>query len=178
MKVDFFIHPALHAFAPHVAALALMLVALRWLRRWPPVYAVALWPGTVAHELLHYAAGLLTGARPVAISLLPRRQANGSWELGSVSFTRLRWWNSVPVGLAPMALLPAGVWVLFESLSWPWLSVGGAALKFAAAQCLLAGWPSRRDWMHALVGLLVITLLALLGMWLLRGGPGGIWQSS
>lgn len=63
----------LQAFAPHGAAMALMFGALRTLRRWPPVYAIALWPGTVAHELLHYGAGVLTGARPVAISLLPRR---------------------------------------------------------------------------------------------------------
>lgn len=161
MLDDLFIHPASHAFAPHAAALALVLIALRWLRRWPPVYAVALWPGTVAHELLHYAAGLLTGARPVAISLLPRRQANGSWELGSVSFTRLRWWNSVPVGLAPMALLPAGVWVLMESVTSPVLSGDGAAMKLIAAQCLLAGWPSPRDWLHAVVGLLVFAGIAL-----------------
>ncbi len=162
------------AVAPHVAMVALLVFALRALRRWPPGYAIALWPGTVAHELLHYAAGLLAGARPVAISLLPRRQADGSWELGSVSFTRLRWWNSVPVGLAPMALLPAGGWMLVESLSWPWLSAGGTGLKFAAVQCLLAGWPSRHDWMHALSGLLVMLLLALLGIWLARGGMVGI----
>ncbi len=158
--------------AAHVGLLALLFGAARALRRWPPVYAIALWPGTVAHELLHYVAGLLTGARPVAISLLPRRQADGSWELGSVSFTRLRWWNSVPVGLAPMALLPAGGWVLVESLSWPLLSAGGAGLKFAAIQCLLAGWPSRRDWMHAFTGLLLIALLVLLGVWLMRIIPG------
>ena len=173
---DLFFHmPAtafLQAFAPHGAAMALMFGALRTLRRWPPVYAIALWPGTVAHELLHYGAGVLTGARPVAISLLPRRQADGSWELGSVSFTRLRWWNSVPVGLAPMALLPAGGWVLVESLSWPLLSAGGTGLKLAAMQCLLAGWPSRRDWLHALTGLLLVALLASFGMWLVRSITG------
>ena len=26
------------------------------MRRWPRGYAIALWPGTVAHELLHYLA--------------------------------------------------------------------------------------------------------------------------
>ncbi len=161
--------PWLLDIAPHGVALVTGCALLLALRRWPRGYAIALWPGTVAHELLHYLAGVLTGAQPVSINLLPRRRANGSWELGSVSFARLRWWNSVPVGLAPMALLPAGGWVLIESASWPLLSAGGAGLKFLAAQCLLAGWPSRRDWAHAMVGLLVIAALSLLALWLMRG---------
>lgn len=151
---------------PHAVMLALLCLLLTMLRRWPVGYAVVLWPGTVAHELLHYIAGALTGARPVGMSLVPRRQADGSWELGSVAFARLRWWNSVPVGLAPMALLPAGGWVWIESLSWPLLSDGSTGLKFAAAQCLLAGWPSQRDWTHAIIGLMMIGVLALLGWWL------------
>lgn len=155
---------SLLALAPHGLLLALMWALLRWLRRWPRGYAIALWPGTVAHELLHYLAGLLTFARPLSIRLLPRRQADGVWELGSVSFARLRWWNSVPVGLAPIALLPAGGWIWMESASWPLLSGSGAAMKFAAVQCLLAGWPSRRDWAHALIGLLIIAILLRLGM--------------
>ncbi len=159
---------SLLALAPHLALLGVLWGLLRWLRRWPRGYAVALWPGTAAHEVLHYVAGLLTGARPVSLRLLPRRQADGDWELGSVSFARLRWWNSVPVGLAPMALLPASGWMLMESASWPLLSGGGAALKLVAAQCLLACWPSRRDWMHALAGLLVIAILVLLYLWLAR----------
>ncbi len=157
------------AIAPHVAVIVLIWILLRALRRWPWGYAIALWPGTLAHELLHYLAGLLTGARPVSVSLLPRRQADGSWELGSVGFSRLRWWNSVPVGLAPMALLPAGGWVWIESVSWPVMSAGSTGLKLLAMQCLLAGWPSQRDWAHAVVGLLVIAALAALGFWLLRG---------
>lgn len=159
---------SLLAVAPHVAVLALLWWLLRWLRHWPRGYAIALWPGTVAHELLHYTAGVLTGARPVAIRLLPRRQSDGGWELGSVSFARLRWWNSVPVSLAPLALLPAGGWVLMESASWPLLSGGGTALKWVAVQCLVAGWPSRRDWLHAFAGLLVIALLTVLSLWLTR----------
>ncbi len=161
--------PALLAFAPHAVALCIVCALLLALRRWPPGYALLMWPGTLAHELLHYLAGALTGARPVSISLLPRRQQDGHWALGSVSFARLRWWNSVPVGLAPMALLPAGGWVWLESASWPLLSAGGTGLKLLAAQCLLAGWPSRRDWAHAMLGLLVIAALALTALWLMRG---------
>ncbi len=155
------------AMLPHGALLALGCALLFALRRWPYGYAVAMLPGTLAHELLHYAAGALTGARPVSLALLPRRQQDGSWTLGSVGFTRLRWWNSVPVGLAPLALLPAGGWAWLESVSLPLLSSGGAGLKFVAAQCLLAGWPSRQDWAHAVTGLLVIAIVVLAGLWLL-----------
>lgn len=161
----------LKGFAPHAALLALVFLALRSLRRWPTAYAATIWPGTVAHEVLHYAAGVLTGARPVAISLLPRRQSDGSWELGSVSFTRLRWWNSVPVALAPMALLPAGVWAFMESTALPALSVEGNAMKLISVQCLLAGWPSPRDWFHAIVGLLVMAAVALLILGAMRQMP-------
>lgn len=147
---------ALHAFA-------LMLVAgvLLWLRRWPYLYAFSLWPGTVAHELLHYLAGLLTGAKPVSLSVIPRRKLEGGWLLGSVSFARLRWWNSVPVGLAPLALIPAGGWIFIESASMPLMTTNAFGLKLLAMQCLMAGWPSPRDWAHAIIGLVALAAIAL-----------------
>lgn len=163
---------ALLPLLPHLAILLAGCALLLALRRWPLGYALLAWPGTLAHELLHYIAGLLTGARPVSISLLPRRQQDGHWELGSVGFARLRWWNSVPVGLAPLALLPAGGWLWLESVSWPLLSAGGTGLKFIAIQCLLSGWPSRRDWAHALAGLALFATVALLALWLQRHGVG------
>ncbi len=147
---------------PHAIALLLLSGALLMLRRWPWVYALSLWPGTVAHELLHYVAGLLFGARPLSLSVIPRRKPDGGWLLGSVSFARLRWWNSVPVGLAPLALMPAGGWVFAVSCAQPVLSGSAWGMKLLAAQCLLAGWPSPRDWAHAIVGLLVLMALGLL----------------
>lgn len=150
------------AVIPHAIALLLLSGALLMLRRWPWVYALSLWPGTVAHELLHYVAGLLFGARPLSLSVIPRRKPDGGWLLGSVSFARLRWWNSVPVGLAPLALMPAGGWVFAESCTQPVLSGSAWGMKLLAAQCLLAGWPSPRDWAHAIVGLLALMALGLL----------------
>jgi hypothetical protein len=155
---------ALHAFA-----LLLVAAGLLWLRRWPYVYAFSLWPGTVAHELLHYLAGLLAGARPVSLSVIPRRKLDGGWLLGSVSFARLRWWNSVPVGLAPLALIPAGGWIFIASASLPLMTAPAFGLKLLATQCLLAGWPSPRDWAHAIVGLLALMALGLLAALALRG---------
>lgn len=147
---------ALHAFALLVVAGLLL-----WLRRWPYLYALSLWPGTVAHELLHYVAGLLAGAKPVSLSVIPRRKLEGGWTLGSVSFARLRWWNSVPVGLAPLALIPAGGWIFIESVSIPLMTAYGLGLKLLATQFMMAGWPSPRDWAHAIIGLVAVTAIAL-----------------
>ncbi len=151
----------------HGALLTIALILPFALRRWPWGYALALWPGTLAHELLHWMAGVLAGARPMSLCLLPRRQRDGYWTLGSVSFGRLRWWNSVPVSLAPMALLPLGSWAVIESASWPLLSTGSVGMKFLAAQCLLSGWPSRQDWGHAIPGLVMLAVLSSLAIWLM-----------
>ncbi len=156
------------ALATHALLLLLAIAALLALRRWPWAFMLSIWPGTVAHELLHYVAGLLAGAQPVALNLLPRRKLEGGWILGSVAFARLRWWNAVPVGLAPLALMPAGGWVFMQSTAWPLLSAESAGWKLVAVQCLVAGWPSPKDWAHAIVGLMVLAALAVSGylLWL------------
>ncbi len=160
----------------HLLALITLLLLLLWLRRFPWLYALSIWPGTVAHELLHFSAGLLMGAKPVSLSVIPRRKPEGGWVLGSVMFARLRWWNSVPVGLAPLALMPAGGWAFMESATLPLLSAHGAGLKLLTAQCLLAGWPSPRDWSHAIVGLLMTGLLVVALM--LALGDAGLLAAS
>ena len=149
---------SLHAIA--LLAIALMLLSLR---RWPMLFALFIWPGTVAHELLHFLAGWFAGAKPVSLSIIPRRNPEGGWVLGSVAFARLRWWNSVPVGLAPLALIPGGGVLFIHSISLPLLSLQGMGIKLVAVQCLIAGWPSPRDWSHAMMGLLVTGLILLMG---------------
>ncbi len=147
--------------ALHALALVLLVLSVLALRRWPYVYAFSIWPGTVAHELLHYIAGVLAGAKPVALNVLPRRKLDGGWLLGSVTFARLRWWNSVPVGLAPLALMPAGAWLFWYSAALPLISIESSGYKLLAVQCLLAGWPSPKDWAHAILGILGIAALVL-----------------
>jgi len=91
-----------------------------------PVFFVFTAAGTLCHELAHFSVGLLTNAEPVGMSVLPRRikRAKGSkagghnWELGSVTFANLRWYNAAPgalraagrglVAYAPRAGLRAG----------------------------------------------------------------------
>ncbi len=147
----------------HLALGVLLLVFTLRLRRWPALYAVLTWPGTLAHELLHYLAGLMAGARPVSLTIIPRKETGGIWVLGEVAFARLRWWNSVPVGLAPLALFPLAAWLAAHSLALPLLDWSGAGLKQLTVLCVLAAWPSRQDWAHASLGLFVWLLLAALG---------------
>ena len=147
----------------HAIALLAISLMLLWLRRWPLLFALFVWPGTVAHELLHFFAGWITGAKPVSLSLIPHRNPEGGWVLGSVAFARLRWWNSVPVGLAPLALLPGSAYLFIESISLPLLSASGIVFKLTAVQCMLAGWPSLRDWSHAIIGLLITGGVILAG---------------
>jgi hypothetical protein len=155
---------AAQSLASHLAIFALLLVGFWRMRRWPYLFALMTWPGTLAHELLHYLMGVIFGARPVSLSIIPRKQADGSWLLGEVAFTRLRWWNSLPVGLAPLALLPLGGWILWESLLLPAWTLPAAGYQLITVQCLLAGWPSKQDFAHVLRGLLTIAILGLLGL--------------
>lgn len=156
----------------HAAVTITLLGVVRATRRWPWLFVLLTWPGTLAHELLHYTAGWLLGARPVALSILPRRQPNGALILGQVHFARLRWWNKVPVGLAPVGLLPLAGWLFQRSMSQPLLSWPSLLLAFAVGQCLLATWPSPQDWRHIRYGATVVLLLAGLVMislwWLSR----------
>ena len=153
--------------ALHAMITLALLIAVLWLRRWPLVYACSILPGTIAHELLHFLAGWVTGAKPISLSIIPRPKADGGWVLGSVVFTNLRWWNSPLVGLAPLALLPCSVYLFFASIPLPLLSISGAGIKLIAVQSLIAGWPSPTDWAHAIIGLVVTMLIVLAGFFLM-----------
>ena len=107
---------------------------------WP--YALLALPGTVAHEFAHFLVALVLGASPSFPSLLPERSERG-WRLGSVAF-RAGLLRSVPIVLAPLALLPIALaWavVFLPTATWPmrllhlWLI---AALAYASL-------PSRAD---------------------------------
>ena len=134
---------------------------MRTLYRWKYVYALIWWPSTLAHELSHFVVGFCMGAGPTRLSALPRHDAQtGRLVLGEVGFTNLRWWNKLPVALAPLLLMPAlGVWLVSTTLSWPSLSLETALIEFAALQCFVGSWPSPSDWAHA-----AASMAALLGL--------------
>ncbi|MBC8737290.1 hypothetical protein F6X40_10765 [Paraburkholderia sp. UCT31] len=119
------------------------------------LFFAAAFPGTVAHELAHFAIALLTGGRPRRISLVPVRSGD-YWTLGSISFYP-RWWNGAFTALAPLLLLPIA-WSLWRQAPSETIStqlytgyIAGAALNSAT--------PSRADWEIAFrypIGLFVI----------------------
>ena len=130
----------------YLAPSLLLALLIRALSARHPFFFLFTLAGTVCHELAHFVAGLLTGARPAAFTVIPRRVGQG-WELGSVRLTRVRWYNAAPSALAPfvVVLLPFVVawWRTRAGLNFQWIDL---ALAFAVAPQFLACWPSTVDW--------------------------------
>lgn len=128
----------------------------------PTVFALIAWPGTLSHELAHYAIGIILGAKPASMGLLPKSMGNGQWQLGYVEFTNMRWWNApwtamAPMLLAPLSLVLAYVWVYPV---WQQGDFTSAAIAlYFCATLLQASWPSSVDFEVAFPGLLVIGLI-------------------
>lgn len=100
---------------------------------------------------------------------------DGKLVLGRVLFMRLRWWNAVPVALAPFFLIPLSAGLLCYSAGWPAIAWPSLGLKLLAVQCLLATWPSDRDWWHALAGAAAAGALALAGFYLYNRLGFALW---
>ena len=62
-------------------------------------------PGTIVHELSHFIVGLILIGKPVKFTVIPKKTENG-YIMGSVSFTNITTINALPIGLAPLTLLP------------------------------------------------------------------------
>lgn len=163
-----------------VAALALL---MRIATGAHPVFFVFTVAGTLCHELAHFLVGLAANARPVGLTVVPRwigrgkrGVGNGHWELGSVTFANLRWYNAAPAALAPLLVL-----VLPLAVAW-WrtqqIAAAGRygppdlALAFLLAPQLLSFWPSPVDWRLAARSWpwVVILLAAALAWWSWRAG--------
>ncbi len=133
-------------------------------RRLTLLHAVLRLPGTLAHELSHYLVGLVLGARPVSLSIRPYRTLSGRLVYGKTAFARLRWWNEVPTGLAPLLLLPIAVWAFLQSLAFAPGAWVGVLLMYLGWAFLLSSTPSFKDMTHVLTGLLVMGAIALIGL--------------
>lgn len=125
------------------AALAIL---IRALARSHPFFFLFTVLGTISHELAHFVAGLLTGARPASFTVIPRRVGQ-HWELGSVMLTRVRWYNAAPSALAPLLviLLPLAVASWRTRPGWAFQPLD-LAIAFALAPQFLSFWPSGGDW--------------------------------
>jgi hypothetical protein len=147
--------------ATRLLVIAAMFLLLRTFRGSPIFYALLYWPATIAHELTHLFVGFILAAKPVGFSVMPRRPKGSNYlVLGEVSFLRLRWWNKLPVGTAPLLLIPVGGWLVLQSLPSPFLSSTTLLFLFGALQCFAGAWPSPTDWQHAWVTVYVLAGLA------------------
>jgi hypothetical protein len=147
-----FQHTELLVYLIPSAALAFL---IRLLAGTHPFFFLFTVAGTICHELAHYCVGLLTGARPTSLTVIPRRVARAGarshWELGSVTLTRVRWYNAAPAALAPFLI------IALPFLVARWRTVPGwtfqpadLLIAFALAPQFLSFWPSAVDWRIAL----------------------------
>ncbi len=159
----------LYALSARLLMLGAMYVLMRTFSRWPYVSALLWFPGTFAHEMAHLVVGILFRAKPVGVSLWPRRiPGTNHFILGHVAFANLNWWKKLPVATAPLLLLfPLGCWIVLDSLQ-----VTGVVPRemsailiycFVALQCFVGAWPSPQDWALARPALYVLMGLFLAG---------------
>jgi hypothetical protein len=140
------------AWCEHANLMAYLLPALglaviiRILSKTHPAFFIFTLAGTICHELAHFIAGFLVGARPASLTVVPRRHGR-QWRLGAVALTRVRWWNAAPAALAPLALLAiplaAAWWRTRSGFQFGWADAG---LAFLLAPQFLSFWPSSSDW--------------------------------
>jgi hypothetical protein len=129
---------------------------------WP--YSLVTFPGTLAHELMHFLMAAILFASPSFPNMLPRRSGN-TWTMGSVAFVPSLV-NAIPIALAPLALLPLGLFlalsVMHPSTGWSYMAFG-----WIVGNMLFACLPSRQDWKIAGPSLVLVLLLAILLYFLL-----------
>lgn len=111
-----------------------------------PLFFVFSAVGTLCHELAHFSVGLLLGAEPTGFSIIPRRQGR-TWELGSVTFANLRWYNAAPAALAPFLVLLVPLAVAWWRTRGAWrFGPADLLLTLVLAPQFLSFWPSPVDW--------------------------------
>ena len=139
-----------------VAGMFLLIRLAHRLGMW--TYALVALPGTLAHELAHYVVASLLLAHPQFPSLVPQRSGHGL-RLGSVMF-RAGWLRSLPIALAPFALLPLALWWALT-----WMQPAGGAMYFVqgwvVAALVSASLPSAADFRIALPALILVALGAI-----------------
>jgi hypothetical protein len=144
---------ALPAWGCELAAMGLYLVpslalaVLIWIvTAAHPLFFIFSAAGTLCHELAHFSVGLLLGAEPVGLSIIPRRRGR-TWELGSVTFANLRWYNAAPAALAPFLVLLLPLAAAWWRTRGDWrFGPADLALTLLLAPQFLSFWPSPVDW--------------------------------
>lgn len=138
------------------------------LRRSGYLIALISLAATMLHEACHLLVGLLLNAKPRSVTLFPRREGR-RWVLGAVAFANLNLWNSAFVALAPLAMLPLGLWA-FQAWMVPALAAGAydawCLAGYVVACCLFGCLPSGADLRIGAVSAVLYALAAAAIWWL------------
>jgi hypothetical protein len=154
---------------PYLLVAIAIALLVRMLRGYFLIFAILCLPGTIAHEFSHWITGLVTGAQPTSMNLIPER-SGGSYVLGSVTLQNVRWYNGWLVGLSPLMLLPCAYYIAIHHAGHKW-SLADICMLYLTAQLILASLPSSQDikiafckswWIFALV-------IFLIWHWLIKG---------
>ena len=163
------LHPSANTL--YAVAVIVLLGIIFALRRMPPVFFLAVFPATLAHEFMHLVTALLLNGRPTGFRVIPQRRHHG-YVLGAVTCANLRWYNGALIGLAPLALLVVAAMLLSWRADGRAVISGGEALWAYAIACLTyAAFPSWQDIKMALatswlVIILAVAVAALWGRWI------------
>jgi hypothetical protein len=158
-----------NGFLPSLLLTTAFLGLLFYARRTIWGLAVVAFPGTLAHELLHYGVGLILRAQPVGFSLWPKRDGD-MWRLGQVSFSRAGIFNSAFIAFAPLLLLPLAWLCLLHVVLPVWISGhwgGWLAAGYLTATLVYGSIPSMTDIRLGLMSLITYLTLFALGWWIL-----------
>ncbi|WP_130471589.1 hypothetical protein [Candidatus Magnetaquicoccus inordinatus] len=102
--------------------------------------------GVVFHELAHYVIALILGGQPKRFSVWPKRTAEG-FLFGQVVCARINAFNALPIGIAPLSLLPLA-WLIHRKFylylqPTPW---NYAVYLFLMVVVIENALPSSADW--------------------------------
>ncbi len=151
----------------------LLALVIRFLAGTHPIFFALTVAGTLCHELSHWLIGLVSGARPSALTVIPVKKG-GRWELGSVTLTRVRWYNAAPAALAPLVILLIPLCVAWWRTAPGWhFQPFDLALAFLLAPQFLSFWPSWVDWKIAIRSWPYLFIIA--GLAWLKGNAGEIF---
>lgn len=102
--------------------------------------------GVVLHEVAHFLVAFVLGGQPTRFSVWPQRTAEG-FLFGQVICSRITSFNALPIGLAPLALLPVA-WLIDRNffLHLP-MTVGNYLIYlFLMVVIIENALPSSADW--------------------------------
>lgn len=120
-------------------------------------------PATFLHELTHLIVGLLTNAKPASASIIPHKQDDGSWKLGSVTFSNIRWYNGALIGLSPVLLGLVFVPLIPSQWTFSHTQIKDVWIWLAMAYVLPSAIPSNVDFLIALKSSIPLFILAAIG---------------